>query len=105
MRQYTFSLCRYTPDCEQLYKDVEGVLEMVCETVLGLQKQGEGTAGQETALLVPLLELWDGICACWQGKPKPAGWTKSLFKVMKGFEPDARAQAADAAEVSFCPPI
>ena len=96
------SVHRYTQDCEQLYKDVEGVLEMVCEALLGLQKQPGGKAGQDAALMVPLLELWDGICGCWQGKPKPGAWTKFVFKVAKGFEPDARARAADAAEVSTC---
>jgi hypothetical protein len=75
------------------------VLEVACEAVLRLLKLPGGGVGQEIELLVPILELWDGICGCWQGKPKPAAWSSLIFKTAKGFPPDARERAAGAAQV------
>jgi len=93
-------VCRYSTECEQLYKDVEGVLEMVCETLLRLHKQPGGVVSLDAEQFVPLLELWDGICGCWHGKPKPAAWRSLVFKVAKSLEPDTRGRAAEAAEVA-----
>ena len=85
---------------EQLYKDVEGVFESVCEALATLHKMGSQTVFEKPIALKSLLELWDSICACWQNKPKPGTWINCLLKTVKLFPPESRKEAATAAEVT-----
>lgn len=95
-------LCRFLPVDEELHKDVEGVLEMVCEVVQYLQRrENPKYVLDESSLLTPILELWDGACCCWSGKPKPGLWTGMVIRTAKLFTPEARAQAATLAQVIF----
>lgn len=83
---------------DQLYKDVEGVLdEAVKDSLLALAKHQPGALLADAALLQPLLQLWDGICHLYSGRAKPAAWVALLLRCCKLFAPEARAAAADAA--------
>ena len=86
---------------EQLYKDVEGVFESVCEALAALHKAGSSAVFGNPTLLAPLLELWDSICVCWQNKPKPGTWINCLLKTVKLFSPGCRKEAAASAQASL----
>lgn len=55
---------------------------------------------QQVELLVPLLELWDGVCCLFAEAKKPSAWLAQLLRALKQFPEDARAQAAALAKVS-----
>jgi len=52
---------------EQLYKDIEGVLEQSCDMFRWRHPQAKQPITQ-TDQLTSLLEFWDGICHLYTGK-------------------------------------
>lgn len=94
-------ICRYNTVDEQLYKDVEGVFEAVCEALAALHKQGCTSMSEKHIIFKELLELWDSICVCWQSKPKPGSWITCLLKTAKLFSPQCRHEAALSAQASY----
>lgn len=90
--------CRYTTTDEQLYKDLEGVLEQACD-MLAWQRQIKKGLISDAKHLTPLLEYWDGICCLFAGRTKPAHWVTRLLKAARLFSVDARTQAAKQAVV------
>ena len=85
---------------EQLFKDVEGVLEEVCRdglTALAKRQPGGQLDHSHAPLLRSLLLLWDGVCQLFAGKAKPQAWVALLLRLAKLFTPDARAAAAEQA--------
>lgn len=84
---------------EQLYKDLEGVLEQSC-SVFKWRFQHLKQPITQPEQLVSLLEFWDGVCHLYSGKAKPSHWTAQLLKTMKWFTPEARIQAANKADTS-----
>ena len=86
------------PADEQLYKDIEAVLdECFKDGLTALAKAQPGGAPlQDPALLQPLLLLWDGICSLFAGRAKPSSWVAHLMRVAKLFTPEAREAAAAA---------
>ena len=83
--------CRHASTDEQLYKDVEEVLEGCSELVSAC-----GEAGRSNALSA-LLTLWDGICCYLEGRAKPATWINMLMRAAKKCNPDIRRSAANVA--------
>jgi hypothetical protein len=73
---------------------VEGILESAVEAVLWAQP-----SVHVSATLVPLLELWDGVCCLFLGRAKPAPWVNLIMRAAKAFTPEQRGAAAEAAEV------
>ncbi len=99
-------VCRFTSADAELHKDVEGVLEGYCHTLLALLQapgwHAKDAAAREqaaAALLAPLLELWDGACCLYMQAAKPGAWLNVLLKTLKAATPEARARAADSAQV------
>lgn len=94
-------MCRHSVTDEQLYKDIEGVLEIVCDALKHLCQVTceEGPASGEP--LVYLLELFDGVCWYFSEKPKPGHWIALIMKIVKLYSPAARQFAADNAQVCF----
>lgn len=86
-------LCRHTSSDEQLFKDVEGVLEDSCAMVRDTAPSSQAEA------LKDLFRLWDGICCYFEGKPKPASWIDQLMRAAKACSAEARQAAAGTAEV------
>ena len=88
------------PADEQLYKDIEAVLdECFKDGLTALAKaQPGGALLDDPALLQPMLLLWDGICSLFAGRAKPSGWVGILMRVAKLFSPEAREAAAAAVE-------
>lgn len=92
---------RYTSADGELYKDIEGVVEGYCGALAWLQeKQWPLTS----AHLVPLLELWDGVCCLFEHTSKPSNWLNHLLRAAKLFTSEIRAVAASHAQVgnSLC---
>jgi hypothetical protein len=84
---------------EQLFKDIEGVLEeVVRDGVAALAKREAGGQLADHRAVASLLLLWDGVCKLFAGKAKPSGWVALLMKTAKLFSPDAREAAAAAVE-------
>lgn len=90
--------CRFGKVDEQLHKDLEGVFEMACEIVKYLAQRApeQGLPGE---VLVPVLELWDGVCWYWSGRSKPGSWLSALLKTARLFSAAARSEAASTAQV------
>lgn len=84
---------------EQLYKDLEGVLEQSFDMFKWQHQQSKQLLTQ-TQQLICLLELWDGVCHLYAGKTKPLHWTAQLLKALKLFTAEAREHAANHAETS-----
>ena len=83
---------------DQLFKDVEGVLEEVFRDGLtALAKRTPGAPLADPRLFQPLLQLWDGVCHLYSGRAKPQAWVALLLRLAKLFSPEARAAAAAAA--------
>ena len=93
------AMCRYMTTDEQLYKDLEGVLEQSFDMFKWRHQQSKQPLTQ-TQQLMSVLELWDGICHLYTGKTKPGHWISQLLKALKLFTPEARRQAANHAEIS-----
>lgn len=91
--------CRYATTDEQLYKDLEGVLEQACD-MLAWQREAQQDLITDSKHLVCLLEYWDGICYLFAGKSKPAHWVTRVLKAVRLFTVDARTQAATQAVAS-----
>lgn len=99
-------MCRFTSADAELHKDVEGVLEGYCHTLLALLQNpawhSEDAAAREqaaAALLTPLLELLDGVCCLYAQTAKPSAWLNVVLKTLKAATPEARALAAGSAQV------
>ncbi|CAL8468043.1 g7582 [Coccomyxa elongata] len=88
---------RYTSADGELYKDIEGVIEGYCGALAWLQKKQWPLT---SAHLVPLLELWDGVCCLFEHTSKPSNWLNHLLRAMKLFTAEMRADAASHARVS-----
>ena len=84
---------------EQLYKDIEGVLEQSCDMFKRQHQQAKQLIGQSEQLSC-MLEYWDGICHMYTGKAKPSHWIAQLLKALKFFTCEARASAASNAATS-----
>ena len=84
---------------EQLYKDIEGVLEQSCD-MLRWQHQHAGHLNGDPQHLACMFEFWDGVCHLYTGKTKPSHWVSQLLKASKLFLPEARANAARKARTS-----
>lgn len=88
------------PADDQLFKDIEGVLEEVCRdglTALAKRQPGGQLDQPHAHLFCSLLLLWDGVCQLFAGKAKPQAWVALLLRLAKLFTPDARAAAAEEA--------
>lgn len=81
---------------EQLYKDLEGVLEQAHD-MFNWQHQQSNQLITQTQQLTNLYELWDGICHLYSGRSKP-GWVMQLLKMLKLFTREAREHAANEAQ-------
>ena len=93
--------CRYTSSDGELYKDIEGVIEGYCGALASLQEKGVSLT---SAHLVPLLELWDGVCCLFEKGAKPANWLGHVLQALKLFTAEARADAVSHAQVKYlCP--
>ena len=84
---------------EQLYKDIEGVLEQSCDMFKWQHQQSQQLIGH-TQQLTCMLEYWDGICHMYTGKAKPSHWIAQVLKTLKLFTVEARASAASNADTS-----
>ena len=91
---YTTGHCRYSSSDGELYKDVEGVLEGLCNAI-GLWHGHSGQLLAEQGLARGLLQLWDGICCLLSAQAKPNHWLQQLLKALKVIAPEARSTAAD----------
>ena len=91
--------CRFMSTDEQLYKDLEGVLEQSCDMFRWRHQQSKQPITQ-TDQLTSLLEFWDGICHLYTSKAKASHWVGHLLKTLKLFTAEARKDAASAAEIS-----
>ena len=60
---------------------------------------------QQVKLLVPVLELWDGVCCLFAAAKKPSGWLAQLLRALKLFPEEARALAASSAKVCPSSPV
>ncbi|KAI7841369.1 hypothetical protein COHA_004987 [Chlorella ohadii] len=91
---------------EQLFKDVEGMLDEVFKDGLtALAKRQPGGQLHQLHLFAALLRLWDGVCGLYAGKAKPQAWVALLLRLAKLFSPEARSTGADsvAAELASGP--
>ena len=84
-------------------KTIDGVLEMVVAAVKGLHEGAGSEELGDSSLLVPILELLDGICCYFSEKSKPTAWITILLKAAKMFSSKARADAALTAKVELAP--
>ena len=84
---------------EQLYKDVEGVLEQSCD-MFRWRHQHLKQAVIQPDQLTGLFEFWDGVCHLYIGKAKPTHWVARLLKCLKLFTPEARLQAVSRADTT-----
>ena len=84
---------------EQLYKDIEGVLEQSCDMFKWQYQQSQQLINQSPQLSC-LFECWDGICYMHNHQAKPSHWISQLLKALKLFTPEARASAASNATTS-----
>ena len=91
------TICRYTTTDEQLYKDIEGVLEQSCDMFKWQHQQSQQLIGH-TQQLISMLEFWDGICHMYTGRAKPSHWIAHVLKALKLFTVEARASAASNAD-------
>lgn len=94
---------RFTPQDEQLYRDVEGLIELLCNTLSALtkqQKQQGHSLPEQPAYLAALLQLFDAACWFLKGRSKPANWVSCLFKVAKLFSTESRTSAAASCQVT-----
>ena len=91
--------CRYMSTDEQLYKDIEGVLEQACDMFKWRHQHYKQLITQPEQLTC-LLEFWDGVCHLYTGKAKPSHWVANLLKTLKLFTPFAREQAVSKADIS-----
>lgn len=89
--------CRYTSSDGELYKDVEGVIEGYCGALAWLQEKG---VSMTSAHLVPVLELWDGVCCLFEKGAKPANWLGHVLRALKLFSAESRTDAVSLAEVN-----
>ncbi len=87
---------RYTSADGELYKDIEGVIEGYCGALAWLQRRQWPLT---SAHLVPLLELWDGVCCLFEHTSKPSNWLNHLLRAVKLFTAEMRAEAASHARV------
>ena len=94
------AVSRHATVDEQLYKDVDGVLEMIADAFKHYQQSIDGEEVEEHGLLVSILELLDGICCYFCQKPKPTAWVNRFLKIAKAFSPAARESAALKAQAS-----
>ncbi len=94
---------RFSSSDGELYKDVEGVLEGLCNAI-GLWHGHSGQFLAEEALARGLLQLWDGICCLLSVQAKPHHWLQQLLKALKVFTPEARSTAGDWVVVRSCLP-
>ena len=90
MATHSVGVHRHASTDEQLYRDVEEVLEGCSELVAAC-----GQATRSNALSA-LLTLWDGICCYLTGRAKPATWSNMLMRAARKCSPDMRSRAADA---------
>lgn len=90
---------RFMSTDEQLYKDIEGVLEQSCDMFKWRHQQAKQPITQ-TDQLTNLLEFWDGICHLYTGKAKPSHWVGHLLRTLKLFTSEARIHAAGTARIS-----
>lgn len=102
---------RHTSADAELYKDIEGVLEGYCHTLVLLPQQTAGGCAAGSAadeemprqdmqeVIAGLLELWDGVCCLFAHTAKPSAWLGVLLKTLKAVPAEARAQAAYLAKV------
>ena len=91
--------CRHMTTDEQLYKDIEGVLEQSCDMFKWQYQQSQQPICQSQQLSC-LFECWDGICHMYMNEAKPSHWVVQLLKALKWFTPEARASAACRAATS-----
>ena len=84
---------------EQLYKDIEGVLEQSCDMFKWQHQQSQQLI-EHTQQLTCMLEYWDGICHMYTGKAKPSHWIAHVLKALKWFTVEARTTAASNADTS-----
>jgi hypothetical protein len=82
---------RHVSTDEQLYKDIEEVLEGCCEAMAA----GHPSIPSKCQALAALLLLWDGICCYMEGRSKPATWTNLVMRAAKQCSPYERSLAAD----------
>ena len=94
-----YCACRYSSADGELYKDVEGVLEGLCNAVVLLHGHASELL-QNAALVQGMLQFWDGVCCLLLAQAKPSHWLQQLLKALKLFEPVARSKAAGAMLVS-----
>ncbi|KAL3136760.1 Menin [Trebouxia sp. C0009 RCD-2024] len=91
LRQY-----RHMMTDEQLYKDIEGVLEQSCDMFKRQYQHSQQLICQSQQLSC-LFECWDGICHMYMDEAKPSHWISQMLKALKWFTPEARAAAASNA--------
>lgn len=85
---------------EQLYKDIEGVLEMMCDAIKNLHEQNGGKELENSDFLKHLFEFLDGISWYFSGKSRPTKWIGLVLKTVKLFSSECRAESASKANVS-----
>ena len=90
---------RYTSTDEQLYKDIEGVLEQYCQMLKCLHHDEHMWGQVGHTWLGALVELWDGVCWLFQGKAKPSNWLEQLLKAAKLFSNAQREQMVATVKV------
>ena len=79
---------RHVSTDEQLYKDIEEVLEGCSEAVAAVQ------ATFRCLAFTTLLLLWDGICCYMEGRSKPATWIALVMRAAKKCSPEERDLSA-----------
>lgn len=89
-------VCRHMMTDEQLYKDIEGVLEQSCDMFKRQYQHSQQLICQSQQLSC-LFECWDGICHMYMDEAKPSHWISQMLKALKWFTPEARAAAASNA--------
>ena len=77
---------------EQLYKDIEGVLEGCCDMV-------RTSSPSQPRALSDLFGFWDGVCCYMEGMLKPGHWVDQLMRAAKACSADTRQSAASETQV------
>ena len=72
------------------------MIEGYCGALGWLQEKGVPLS---SAHLVPLLELWDGVCWLFENGAKPASWLGHVLRALKLFSAEVRSDALRQAEV------
>lgn len=91
--------CRYMSTDEQLYKDIEGVLEQACD-MFKWRHMHQKQLITRPEQLTSLLEFWDGVCHLFTGRAKPSHWVANLLRALKLFTASTREQAVSKAETT-----